>query len=391
MGREASALNLEIALAANGVGSQEKLQKRSDILWRRLDDALNSPEASVVLSQSNNEQAISQIFEAYRALEPNISGLYNADEATVAVTVASWNSLNEKLQRLIEDNFVGDETAFLSVELERSRDRLANLRIFTLSLLLITFAFLAVAIFIVRKQNRLNSVTGLPNRETLRDVKKAGAEYAVICVEIANFDLVLSDFGTEAGDALQRDIATKLRDLVTNQDEVIHKTPESFVVLAFCRSKNIFEDKLTRLREALSFDWRWGSAVTRIRPFIGVDPSNEGFCPDWNIRYQRAHRALVQAKLEKEIVVISQEDLRKKIDQERRLHAELLRAFNGESSTLTLSLVYQPIVPIDRTRFVTGSEVLLRCHDRNYGFIPPSQLVENSFGLRCPNARRQLA
>ncbi|MGP9833544.1 EAL domain-containing protein [Marinobacter sp. NSM] len=383
MGREASALNLEVALAANGAGSQERLQKRYDILWSRLDYILNSPEASVVRSHADNKQAVDDIFRSYRALEPMISALIGTDEASTDQTVKRWQDLHGTLQRLITDNFVGDETAFLAVELERSRDRLANLRFFTLSLLLVTFAFLAAAVFIVRKQNRLNSVTGLPNRETLRNVKKAGAEYAVICLEIADFDLVLSDFGTEAGDALQRDIAAKLRGLVDSQDEIIHKTPESFVVLTLCRSRSILEDRLRSLREVLSFDWRWGSAVTAIRPFMGVDPSNEGLCPDWTIRYQRAHRALVQAKLENERVVVSQEDLRKKIDQERRLHAELLRAFNREPSTLTLSLVYQPIVPTNRTRFVTGSEVLLRCYDRNYGFIPPNELVAicEKFGL----------
>jgi len=396
LGNEASAFDKELALAAKGVGDQDALTLRYDVLWSRYDYLLNGAESRATRKHEDNEQRLEDLFKELRALEkPILSGVEKESENLNSV-LELWNQQKTGIQQLVIDNFVGDEASRLVTAVEESRYRLANLRIFTLAALVSVFLYLALAIAFVRRQSKEDPVTGLPNSQYLHSIRGVSARKAIITCEIRGFQLVLSDFGTEGGNDLLRAFARKLKNELRTGDELIQASQSGFLMFVTLNQSEDIEALTERLVQATTFDWRTGDSVLHVSAVLGVDPQCEDNCPGWNIRYQRAHRALSQARLEGRDYYINREDLRRRIEEDRLVHTGLIRFFNNEPSTLHLSLVYQPIVSSENIRLVTGAEVLLRCRDERVGFVPPNRVVDlcERYGLGVALGRwlfRQIA
>ncbi len=396
LGTEAGDFDRELSLAAKGVGDQDELTLRYDVLWSRYDYLLNGSESRATRDHQDNELRLKALFSQLRALEePVLAGVGSGPEDIVPVMEA-WNRQKAGIQQLVIDNFVGDEASRLVTAVEESRNRLANLRVLTLVALVAVFSYLAFAIAFVRRQSRVDPVTGLPNSQYLHGVRRVSPEKAIITCEIRGFQLVLSDFGTEGGDDLLRVFARKLRKQLGADDELIQASQSGFVMFMSVSLTEDIETIAKRLVGATTFDWRIKDSVLHVSAVMGVDPQCQGNSPDWSIRYQRAHRALTQARLEGHNYCINQEDLRRRIEEDRLVHTGLIRFFNNEPGTLHLSLVYQPIVSSENINLVTGAEVLLRCRDERVGFVPPNRVVDlcERYGLGVELGRwlfRQIA
>jgi EAL domain-containing protein (putative c-di-GMP-specific phosphodiesterase class I)/GGDEF domain-containing protein len=396
LGNEASAFDRELSLAAKGVGDQDELTLRYDVLWSRYDYLLNGAESRATRDHQDNEQRLKDLFSELKAFEESVLTGVESGPEELAATMEAWKRQKADIQQLVIDNFVGDDASRLVTAVEESRNRLANLRIVTLAALVAVFLYLAFAIAFVRRQSRVDPITGLPNSQYLHNVRRVSPEKAIITCEIRGFQLVLSDFGTEGGDDLLRVFAGKLKKQLGADDELIQASQSGFVMFMSMSPTEDIETMTKRLVEATTFDWRIRDSVLHVSAVMGVDPQCQGNCPGWSIRYQRAHRALTQARLEGQNYCINQEDLRRKIEEDRLVHTGLIQFFNNEPGTLHLSLVYQPIVSSENIKLVTGAEVLLRCRDERVGFVPPNRVVDlcERYGLGVELGRwlfRQIA
>lgn len=376
LGNEASAFDREVSLMAKGVGDPDELTLRYDVLWGRYDYLFNGAESRATRDHNDNEQRLKGLFREMKALEEPIQvGLENG-QGNWSPVMEQWNRQKSGIQQLIIDNFVGDKAGQLVTAVEESRDRLASLRVFTLAALVAVFLYLALAITFVRKQSKKDPITGLPNSQYLHSIRGVTPDKAIITCELRSFQLVLSDFGTKEGNDLLRVFASKLKTQLRSGDELIQASQSGFVMFVTISPVEDIEEITGRLVQATTFDWRTGDSVLHVSAVMGVDPQCQDTCPGWSVRYQRAHRALSQARLEGRNYCINREDLQRQIEEDRHVHTGLIRFFNNEPGTLYLSLVYQPIVSSENIHLVTGAEVLLRCRDERLGFVPPNHVVD---------------
>ena len=376
LGNEASAFDRELALMARGVGEEDQLTMRFDVLWSRYDYLLNSTESQPTRDHADNAERLSDLFESLRSLETSIQENLALRGGGWTTVVDRWREQKAGIQQLVIDNFVGDEASRRVSAVEESLARLTNLRFVTLAVVVAVFVYLAFAMAFVRRQSRTDPTTGLPNGQYLNTIRNISPDRAIIMCEIEGFQMILSDFGHDEGNELLRVFAKKLRKQLSAGDELIHVSQNGFVILLMPRGKDDIQETAERFVEATSFDWRTGESVLRVSSVMGVDPECQDQCLGWDIRYQRAHRALSQARLERQAYCINREDLRRRIEEDRLIHTGLIRFFNKEPGTLSLSLAYQPIVSSGNRNMIAGAEVLLRCCDERMGCIPPNRVVD---------------
>lgn len=383
LGNEASAFDREMALMSEGVGDPEEFMLRYDVLWSRYDYLLTGKESLPTRRHQDNKQRLTALFADLKALEPALVGRIDDPDADWLAPAAEWDRQKAGVQQLVIDNFVGDETGQLMVDVEASRARLANLRLLTLAALVVVFLYMALAFLFVRKQSRTDRITGLPNSNYLRSIRKVDPDRMIVVGKIREFGVVFSEYGNEAAIELARLFARKLKAHLGTEDEVIQLGLSEYVLLLAPGRHETAEEMIEKLVAATTFDWRIHESDVPISAVFGVDPPCEGNCPDWNTRYQQAHRALAQAHLKGVSYSINNEDLRRQIEEERQIFTGLRKFLKGEPGPLRLSLVYQPIVSVENRHLVTGAEVLLRCRDDNIGFVPPNRVVDlcEHFGL----------
>lgn len=382
LGNEANAFDRELTLAANGIINADELRLRYDVLWSRYDYLLNSKESHPTRSHADNKQKLERLFSAFRSLEqPLAKQLSNPDDWNELV--ARWGTQKSAIQQLVIANFVGDEASRMVSDVEDSRERLANLRLLTLSALAAVFVYLAMALVFLRRQSRIDPVTGLPNSNYLRQIKTIQADTTIIVCEIREFQLVLSDFGNEGGNDLARLFAARLQGALNANDKLVQVSQGKFLIFMLSRQSEPSNDSIDRLIAATTFDWKRNNSSLHISAIMGVDPEGPSPCSNWSTRYQQAHRALTQAQLDGQTVFTNGEEVRRRVEDEKKIHTELLNFFSSEPGTLQLNIVYQPIVSARDRHHLTGAEVLLRCKDDNIGFVPPNRVVDicERFGL----------
>ncbi|MDV3504209.1 bifunctional diguanylate cyclase/phosphodiesterase [Marinobacter sp. M-5] len=382
LGNEAGALDRELHLTAAGVGNPDDLALRYDILWSRYDYLLTNAESRATRDHDDNQARLEELFSQLRQLEQPLAAQL-ATPGDWKSVLTDWNEQKTGIQRLVIDNFVGNEANRLVTAVEASRERLSNLRILTLGALVAVFLYMALAVSFVRKQARVDPVTGLPNALRLHSIRGVDRQTSIITCEIREFQLVISDYGTEGAHRLLRHFTRQLRKQLLSEDELIHASQSEFVLLIAHRKSETVSSIIEGLVDASNFDWRIGNSVLHISATFGVDPECDDGSLTWDARHQRAHRALTQARLENRTFYINGEDLRRRLQEEQKIHAGLLRFLNNEPSSLGLHLVYQPIVSASNRNYITGAEVLLRCKEATLGFVPPNRVVDlcERFGL----------
>lgn len=372
---EAGELALQIGLMAEGVGDPDKLMLRYDILWSRYDYLLHSKESAPTRQHDNNEDRLKALFVQLKKLESPIQAVISGGANQWSPVVQAWKPQKAEIRSLVTENFVGDETSRLMTSVQASRNRLANLRFITLGSLMAVFVYFAMAMVFVRRQSRIDPVTGLPNNNYLRSLRQVSSQKTIVTCEIRQFQLVRSDFGDKGANELSRLFVDKLQTQLVSGDELVQVSQSEFVIFLQPRAQQSVEQTARILVETASFDWHQPDSVLHISAVFGFDPPCEEESTDWSVRYQRAHRALAQAHIEDRSFYINGENLRRRIAEDAQIHSGLIRFFNHETGPLTLHLVYQPVVSALDKRYITGAEVLLRCHHDSLGFIPPNRVV----------------
>ncbi|HBC35159.1 MAG TPA: GGDEF domain-containing protein [Marinobacter adhaerens] len=378
MSNEAGAFDREVALMAKGVGDPEEFMLRFDVLWSRYDYLLNSAESMPTRQHQDNLRRIKNLFSDLKGLEPQIKGLLKSAKPDWSELATTWERQRKDIQLLLADNFVGEEASQLMTGMESSRMRLANLRLLMLGALVVVFVYLAFAITHIRRQSRTDPLTGLPNSNYLQTINSVDPRKNVIVCQIRDLGLVIAEYGNETVHEVVQAFARKLEKGLGGSDELIQISQGEFLLLVKNRKNESSESLAARFIEATTFEWRVFETVIPIQGVFGVAVAGKDQSPVWSVRYQEAYRALAMAQMEREQLYISNENLEKRLRDERIILNGLVRFLSGEPSPLSLSVVYQPIVDARNQNFITGAEVLLRCRDRVLGFVPPNVVVDLS-------------
>ncbi|MBC7895971.1 MAG: EAL domain-containing protein [Cytophagaceae bacterium] len=235
-----------------------------------------------------------------------------------------------------------------------------------------------------------DQLTGLPNRtrflERVSAALSAGSpdRTAVLAVDLDGFKVVNDTFGHASGDALLREVATRLLSATRGSDVVARLGGDEFAVL-LCYLRDEGETRLVadRILRALDTPIAIGDRTTSVGASIGIaygaqhgaerslapdDP--EGLDPVDALLHD-ADVALYHAKtLGKGRWATFDVSMNDADTQRRSMQRELRRALGREEFTL----MYQPIVSLD-TGQVGRFEALVRWTHSQYGPISPGVFI----------------
>ena len=227
-------------------------------------------------------------------------------------------------------------------------------------------------------------LTQLPNRRLLRDrlqqalvtASRHGALGALLLLDIDDFKTLNETQGHEKGDALLRQVAQRLREVVPGDDTVARLGGDEFAVLladlgdtaheAALRSGAVGEKILAALRQPFDLDGEvhHSSISMGVTLFSGQDAAETV-----NELLKRADLAMYQAKAAgRDMLCFYEPAMQASVTARAALEADMRTALaQGQ-----FVLYYQP--QWERERIV-GAEALLRWLHPHDGFVSPAQFI----------------
>jgi diguanylate cyclase (GGDEF)-like protein len=224
-----------------------------------------------------------------------------------------------------------------------------------------------------------DGLTGLANRalftdrvgQALRRTVRGGGSAAVLSIDVDGFKAVNDGLGHGAGDALLREVATRLRGAVRADDTVARLGGDEFAVLVE-QSGDGDDEALataTRVREVLSRPVPLDGGPVTVSASVGV-AVGRGEAGATSL-IADADLALYAAKLAgRDRTARFEPGMRAAAQEARELEQELRGALTGDQ----FRLVYQPVVALADRR-VTGFEALLRWDSPRLGPVGPDRFV----------------
>ncbi|HYD57284.1 MAG TPA: EAL domain-containing protein [Burkholderiales bacterium] len=221
-------------------------------------------------------------------------------------------------------------------------------------------------------------LTGLPNRalfgdrltQALSAARREKRLAAVIYVDLQRFRLVNETFGRKAGDDLLRQVGTRLRRAVRDQDTVGRMSADHFAIAiaGFDRIEEL-TGLLGQAMDAAASPITVEGAELRIslRAGVAVFPADGESAETLN---GNAEAAMNRARDTGQGTLFYAPHMNERVAESLALENRLRHAIEfGE-----LSLHYQPKFDM-RTSKVAGLEALIRWNDKELGQVPPSRFV----------------
>ena len=244
---------------------------------------------------------------------------------------------------------------------------------------------LAVAISAVQREKKLyhqahfDSLTGLPNRQLLKDrleqflrhAVRKGAMGALMFVDLDNFKQINDTGGHSLGDEILQRTAERLRICVSEEDTVARQGGDEFIVVLSeidspLRASRVAEKIITMLSSPFRLDDR--------RYFLGASVGivifpNDG--ADIETLLRNADIAMYRAKEEgRGHYRFFEEQMNQ--ESQRRITAE--RRVRDALEHGNIVLHYQPQWYLNRNQF--SLEALVRLRDPEAGILPPSEFID---------------
>ncbi len=221
-------------------------------------------------------------------------------------------------------------------------------------------------------------LTGLGNRllmqkkltGLLNDPLRKGSSFALLSIDLDRFKEVNDTLGHQAGDALLRQVSTRLQDLIRKQDILARMGGDEFALLLDgCESVAVAESVAKRAIECLTNTFDLSPHKVRIGASIGIC-----LYPQEGLRaeevFQHADLALYKVKNNgRNGFLVFDEAMRAETVLQMSLEHRLRTAVHEQ----LLQVHYQPIV--DGRQRVLGFEALLRWNDPVHGHVSPAQFI----------------
>ena len=219
-----------------------------------------------------------------------------------------------------------------------------------------------------------DELTGLPNRARFRaelDKRLAGGgRFALLCLDLDGFKAVNDTHGHQAGDALLRQVAERLRGRLSPDDLVARLGGDEFAII---HRDHLEGDDLLRFGQEIvaelsrAFDGAGGRLV--IGASIGIAVTGEGIDRETILR--NADLALYQAKAAgRGACRVFDPALEERWGRRLALEQHLKDAVAQEE----LAVAYQPIFDLRENR-VVAFEALARWHHPERGMVSPGEFI----------------
>ncbi|HKJ95356.1 MAG TPA: EAL domain-containing protein [Gammaproteobacteria bacterium] len=231
----------------------------------------------------------------------------------------------------------------------------------------------------LRHHAYFDALTGLPNRmlfaERLeaaeREAQRHGQLFSLLYVDVDRFKETNDRFGHEAGDALLRSMADRLRECTREHDTVARIGGDEFAVILTdvdnVRSVVTVADKImTALAPLIRFEGNTISCEASMG--IAVYPVD---ARDADTLRRQADLAMYRAKREGRN---SYRFFRESMTQQARRHTQVERELGRAIERDQLRLHYQPIIEAASGRLI-GGEALLRWAHPERGLLEPEHFL----------------
>lgn len=224
-----------------------------------------------------------------------------------------------------------------------------------------------------------DSLTGLPNRSLFFDrlgrqlaaAEREGTGCVLALIDLDRFRMVNETLGRQAGDALIKAVAERLKESVRAEDTVARMGADRFAIVV---SGNWATRDVTLLVEARSRSlfgtpFAIGAEPLRVAATAGV-----AICPadgkDAESLVANAEAALRNAKKQSVPMLFYSPEMNARAAESLRLESRLRQAITEQQ----LELWYQPKIDL-HTRAVVAMEALMRWRDPQGGLVPPAKFI----------------
>ena len=224
-----------------------------------------------------------------------------------------------------------------------------------------------------------DALTGLPNRTLARDrfqqaasqALRSQSRAALLFLDLDNFKTVNDSLGHDAGDALLRDVATRLLATVRANDTVSRQGGDEFLtVLGDLTDDEAVAAIALKLVEQLARPFQINGLEVVVTCSLGIAmfPGNG---TDFDTLIKHADMAMYQAK-------DSGRNAFRFFDEQMNInvaeHLHLISAMRAGLANGEFKLHYQPQFSLKDQR-VVGAEALLRWHHPELGSVSPARFI----------------
>ena len=223
-----------------------------------------------------------------------------------------------------------------------------------------------------------DALTGLPNRRLLQDrldraitgSERTGKSLALMILDVDRFKEVNDTLGHDRGDALLKEVALRLADVVRDADTVARLGGDEFAVLAPEVGSLLDAERLAgRVHSAFDEAFQVGDLHLHVESSIGV-----ALLPDHADNatelLQRADTAMYAAKSTHLGALLYRPGDGGNSAERLQLLSDLRTALGTDQ----LSIHYQPKIDLTNGQ-VIGTEALLRWNHPEHGNIPPNDFI----------------
>ena len=231
----------------------------------------------------------------------------------------------------------------------------------------------------LHQRSNYDGLTKLPNRHFLIEqlehqieiAQREGSKIAVLFLDLDRFKIINDNLGHATGDQVLKIAAERLNNAVRSNDNVARWGGDEFVIfLSDIRNQQEIELIAQKITQALEEVIHLADRQFHISTSIGISlyPYNG---KDAFTLLKHADISMYKAK-EKGAgsYVFYAADMDASSVDRLSMETKLRRAIENNQ----LTLVYQPKIDIKNNK-LSGVEALIRWHDDELGFVPPSQFI----------------
>jgi diguanylate cyclase (GGDEF)-like protein/PAS domain S-box-containing protein len=235
-----------------------------------------------------------------------------------------------------------------------------------------------------------DNLTGLPNRTMFEELLELGMararrhdlSVAVLCIDVDDFKLVNESLGYEAGDALLRSVAERLREATRETDLVARQGGDEFLLLladieggsvpGFEGTDGailVVESVAARVHESLRAPFNVAGTELYVSASIGISMFPHD-ADDATALLKNADAAMYQSRK----TVPGSYVLHWRQSEEALGKLSLTTRLRKAVENRNWQLHYQPVVELAEGKMV-GVEALIRWDDPNGGLVPPGDFI----------------
>jgi len=358
--------------------------RNMSLLAKRFDTALNNMPHGLCMFDSQRRivvanQQLTQQLELPPDFELKGLSPRRLAESIVEAGLISDLNANTLIQRLDARLSGGDDSAF-AIDMEDRRTLEFTVQPMEHGGMVVVVEDITerqIAEAKINQLARFDPLTGLPNRNVLRDrMEQALAEWrpdnmcAIHFVDLDQFKQVNDTLGHTRGDMLLQAVAERLRLAVGDADVICRFGGDEFVILQTpLKSLDQGEALARRILEAVAGTYDLDGHKVAVTASIGIAVATHRIDPDQFLR--NADMALYQAKAEGRGKWLWFEAKMEADAQARRnLEYDLRKATEAHA----FELYYQPLFNL-KTRRIQTCEALLRWRHPERGMISPAEFI----------------